>query len=93
MKASDIADAIVTSNLSAKDRQLIVEALKASRAHDEARSKMRFAPNDLVKFVGRGGKMLTGVVVKLKPKFVLVRTTGDLPQLWNVNPTHLSKAA
>ena len=75
MKVQDINAAIISGIFTNDDLNSIVDALKYARAQLSKQNRRAFMPGDTVKFTSnRNGVTYTGVVNKVKIKYILVRT-------------------
>jgi hypothetical protein len=73
MNAKDIASAIVSSNLSNDDLNLIVDAVKLMRANIGRKNKYVMDVGDMVKWKStRTGTMVTGKIEKIATKYITV---------------------
>ena len=70
------------------DLSAVVDAVKMRRNQLHTSDAHQFRIGDRVSFAGRHGRILKGVVEKIKIKYVLVRT--DAGQRWNVPGAHLT---
>ena len=70
------------------DLSAIIDAVKMRRNQLHTSDAHQFRIGDRVSFAGRHGSTLTGVVERVKIKYILVRT--DSGQRWNVPGSHLT---
>lgn len=90
MDAKEIEQAINFGTWTVGDLNLFADAIKYARAQLAKRNKRNFWPGDSVKFTStRNGITYTGIVSKVKIKYVLVRTNGGM---YNV-PASMLEAA
>lgn len=87
--ASQIAQDILSSNLSTDDLRVLNEAIKEAWDANARRAKFKFRVGDKVKWVGRAGAQ-TGVVTKIAIKNIQVKADNGVN--WNVSATMLQAA-
>ena len=101
MNASQIVNAILTSNLSQADMNAIANAFNTKRKMNTMVAVAQWKRGDRVTFVARSGKTITATVLKVNQKTVTYEALltadevrrGLIPMSWNVSPSLLKKAA
>jgi hypothetical protein len=66
----------------------VIEQIKLRRSMIAQISKASFGVGQMVEWDSKYGNVEVGIIVKIKPKFIEVRTT-EPPARWNVHPTLL----
>ena len=79
---------------STEDLRTIAEALHQHRTYMNAQATRNFVVGDQVEFQGRYGKMVQGIVRKIKIKNIIVEETNKpYGGRWNVSASLLRKVA
>ena len=73
----------------------VIDAVKLKQNYLASEARRNFIAGDSVKFTSRNGSIYTGVVDKIKQKYILVTVKGasGYPMRYNVPATMLSKVA
>ena len=73
----------------------VIDAVKLKQNYLASEARRMFVAGDSVKFTSRNGSIYTGVVDKIKQKYILVTVKGSSgsPMRYNVPATMLSKVA
>jgi len=73
----------------------VIDAVKLKQNYLASEARRNFVAGDNVKFTSRNGSVYTGVVDKIKQKYILVTVKGNsgYPMRYNVPATMLSKVA
>jgi hypothetical protein len=73
----------------------VIDAVKLKQNYLASEARRNFVAGDSVKFTSRNGSVYTGVVDKIKQKYILVTVKGNsgYPMRYNVPATMLSKVA
>lgn len=101
MNASQIANLILTSNLTAADMQVIANAYNTKRKMNSMVAVAQWKRGDKVTFALRSGRMVVAEVTKVNQKTVSCTAVltpdearrGLIPMSWNVSPSLLKKVA
>lgn len=78
MNATDIARAIITSNYSADELQLITNALVFAKSHKTQVNTGSMVIGTAVQFKSRNFGVVKGMVTKVNRKFILVRANNTV---------------
>jgi hypothetical protein len=81
MSAKNIIQAINQTQFSPEELNSLIAAVKHARSRTHSMSITQFSVGDNVHFEGRGGRTVTGVVMKVATKTVTVKTVEGL---WRV---------
>lgn len=100
MNATQIVNAILTSNLSQSDMNQIANAFNTKRKMNTMVAVAAWKRGDKVTFALRSGRLQTAVVKKVNQKTVTCEAVltpdelrrGLIPMSWNVSPSLLKAA-
>lgn len=88
MNISDINSAIMRGAFNNEELASIVDAVKYARAQLGRRVMYQIMNGDTVRFTGKRGNIMTGKVINIKLKNVVVEVSGTR---WNVPANMLTK--
>ena len=67
----------------------VVEAIKLKRTHLAKQTARTFMVGDVVSFTGKRGELVTGVITKVNPKTIIVKSKSGIQ--WRVTASLLTK--
>jgi hypothetical protein len=67
----------------------VVEAIKLKRTHLAKQTARMFMVGDVVSFTGKRGELVTGVITKVNPKTMIVKSKSGIQ--WRVTASLLTK--
>lgn len=67
----------------------VIEAIKLKRTHLAKQTARKFMIGDVVSFTGKRGELVTGVITKVNPKTMIVKSKSGIQ--WRVTASLLTK--
>ncbi len=67
----------------------VIEAIKLKRTHLAKQTARTFMIGDVVSFTGKRGELVTGVITKVNPKTMIVKSKSGIQ--WRVTASLLTK--